>query len=419
MTVLGPTDEQIAAWSRDQPADANLMLRVNYGVIGIDVDAYGDQTGGPTLEEAEKLWGPLPPTYRSSSRGEDDESGIRVYRGPQGVLFRGGIKFDDLGIGNIDIVQPHHRHMTAWPSIHPTGSRYRWYGPDGELLPEGVVPRVEDLPELPAEWVKQLSRDAVREKVFDGSAPNRTAAQREKINEELSKQLIALPDNGSPDRVVAARLDQAMVDLTKGTGSRYDTTRDHVAALMRFQAVGRVGVPRALDQLYEAYVLEVADTRPQVVAEAELLRFTEGAAALVAASSTNTTEHANGDKGSGEWAFTDGASFILDVPDEIPALWGSGQRVLWPEGESLMICGLPGLGKTTLAGMLISAQLGGIGDLDVHVLDRAAWAPRPARSRLLAEYWAHEAALMAVDDWPLLRWRMRQYRHRHWTEGHP
>jgi uncharacterized protein len=38
----------------------------------------------------------------------------------------------------------------------------------------------------------------------------------------------------------------------------------------------------------------------------------------------------------------------------------------------------------------------------------------PAPSRLLAEYWAHEAALMAVDDWPLLRWRMRQYRHGRW-----
>jgi uncharacterized protein len=53
-----------------------------------------------------------------------------------------------------------------------------------------------------------------------------------------------------------------------------------------------------------------------------------------------------------------------------------------------------------------------LGPYDRDVLDCAAWGPRS--SRLLAEYWAHEAALMAVDDWPLLRWRMRQYTHGRW-----
>ncbi|OMC41025.1 crosslink repair DNA glycosylase YcaQ family protein [Mycobacterium sp. IS-1264] len=53
-----------------------------------------------------------------------------------------------------------------------------------------------------------------------------------------------------------------------------------------------------------------------------------------------------------------------------------------------------------------------LGPYDRDVLDRAAWGPRS--SRLLAEYWAHEAALMAVEDWPLMRWRMRQYRHGRW-----
>lgn len=54
------------------------------------------------------------------------------------------------------------------------------------------------------------------------------------------------------------------------------------------------------------------------------------------------------------------------------------------------------------------------GPYDRDVLDRAAWDHSPRSPRLLVEYWAHEAALMAVDDWPLLRWRMRQYTHGRW-----
>ena len=55
-----------------------------------------------------------------------------------------------------------------------------------------------------------------------------------------------------------------------------------------------------------------------------------------------------------------------------------------------------------------------LGPYDRDVLDRAAWNHTARSPRLLVEYWAHEAALMAVDDWPLLRWRMREYRHGRW-----
>ena len=61
----------------------------------------------------------------------------------------------------------------------------------------------------------------------------------------------------------------------------------------------------------------------------------------------------------------DGASFILDQPSTIPAVWGESSRVLWAEGEACMIAGGQGLGKTTLAGQLVRALLG-IGD--GHVL---------------------------------------------------
>ncbi len=55
-----------------------------------------------------------------------------------------------------------------------------------------------------------------------------------------------------------------------------------------------------------------------------------------------------------------------------------------------------------------------LGVYDRAILDRAAWSHTARSPRLLVEYWAHEAALMAVDDWPSLRWRMRQYRHGRW-----
>ncbi len=55
-----------------------------------------------------------------------------------------------------------------------------------------------------------------------------------------------------------------------------------------------------------------------------------------------------------------------------------------------------------------------LGPYDRDVLERAAWQHSARSPRLLVEYWAHEAALMAVDDWPLLRWRMREYTHGRW-----
>ena len=50
-----------------------------------------------------------------------------------------------------------------------------------------------------------------------------------------------------------------------------------------------------------------------------------------------------------------------------------------------------------------------IGRYAQDLVDTAAWAPRPGKPRTLVEYWAHEASLVPVETWPLLRWRMRQY----------
>lgn len=55
-----------------------------------------------------------------------------------------------------------------------------------------------------------------------------------------------------------------------------------------------------------------------------------------------------------------------------------------------------------------------VGSYDRGMIDTAAWADTPRRPRTLVEYWAHEAALIPVEDWPLMRWRMELYQHGRW-----
>ncbi len=54
----------------------------------------------------------------------------------------------------------------------------------------------------------------------------------------------------------------------------------------------------------------------------------------------------------------DGATFLLDLPDTPPAIWGKGDDIFWAEGEALMIAGPQGVGKTTIAGQLLRGLIG-------------------------------------------------------------
>jgi hypothetical protein len=50
-----------------------------------------------------------------------------------------------------------------------------------------------------------------------------------------------------------------------------------------------------------------------------------------------------------------------------------------------------------------------LGAYPMELLEDAAWADSARRPRMLVEYWAHVASLIPVDDWPLLRGRMRRH----------
>ncbi|MEU4150458.1 DnaB-like helicase N-terminal domain-containing protein [Streptomyces sp. NPDC026659] len=55
---------------------------------------------------------------------------------------------------------------------------------------------------------------------------------------------------------------------------------------------------------------------------------------------------------------TDGWSFVKESGADTEPLWGTREKTVWAPGESLMIVGAPGVGKTTLAHQVIFARLG-------------------------------------------------------------
>ena len=54
----------------------------------------------------------------------------------------------------------------------------------------------------------------------------------------------------------------------------------------------------------------------------------------------------------------DGATFFLDAPKHVPAIWGEGDRVLWSQGEPLLLVGPDGVGKTSVAQQLLLKRHG-------------------------------------------------------------
>lgn len=97
----------------------------------------------------------------------------------------------------------------------------------------------------------------------------------------------------------------------------------------------------------------------------------------------------------GNYPPQDAAAFLFDTDDTTVALWGEGEDILWAEGEALMIAGGMGLGKTTLAGQIIRAQLGlaptEVLGLPVHevtgpILYLAMDRPRQIRRSMLRQF---------------------------------
>lgn len=246
-----PSVEQLAKWVQQYPHDANICLRLDDRTVGIDVDAYGTKTGAESLDEAEKRWGALPSTVTSSSR-DDGVSGIRLYRVPAGTELVGCIKFDDLGIGGIEILQYHHRYVVCWPSMHPeTQRRYVWRDAEGAVLDSPPGPQA--LPELPVAWLEALKVDEVPRSREPRNKQQRDSSRMYEVTDSMTE--------GQPSARVAHRLTEALYDLSQGH-SRHDTMRSHVMGLLRYGKNGEPGVEFALGTLCTKFVDRVGSDRP-------------------------------------------------------------------------------------------------------------------------------------------------------------
>jgi P4 family phage/plasmid primase-like protien len=235
--------EDLIGFTGSHPADS-VALRMPHGMIGIDVDDYAKggkvKTGAKTLAAKAAEWGPLPPTWSSTARGPGQPARISFYRVPA-QRYAGTIDPD------IEIIQRHHRYAVVWPSPHyETGAAYAWYDPDGNPVPPGVIPRPEDMPELPPAWVKGLAEGA--------SHPAGANAPL-----EAGQQLLLELEGGEAAeapwcRDVAAAMDEARRMLRAAEpGSRHDAMLRYTLQAVMLGAKGHPGyltAIRALDELW-------------------------------------------------------------------------------------------------------------------------------------------------------------------------
>ena len=263
-----PSFADIHAWTEDH-GGGNIALRLPPGVLGIDCDHYGNKPGGAVLADWESRLGPLPATWRTTSR-DDGISGIRLYRIPEGLRWPG-----ILGPG-IETIRTEHRYAVTWPSLHPGGSTYRWITPDGATALTDV-PNVDDLPDLPAAWVEHFTK-----------GEHATDQPRADLDDTAAGEW--LKQRGEllfPCRAMKRALDRSLADLLTGA-SRHDAALSGTNRIVWLAGEGHHGQHDALADLRDAFLKATSGDRATGDAEAEWDRMVTGAVRMAAAAHPRT-----------------------------------------------------------------------------------------------------------------------------------
>lgn len=372
----------VERWKAES-GEANIAVRLPTGVIGLDVDHYGAKRGGDTLTKLKEIHGPLPATSVSSAR-TGGASGIRLYRIPAGVDPR-----DLHSPGEyIDLIRPDHRYLVAPPSLHPEGSHYRWYGPNGS----GEIPKVSDLPSLPHGHLEHLFKRCSCYPSSPLTAPYREA----RWSDPMATYREALQSLAAGDR-------------------RHDTVLGAVMALVRWQEGGDERAVRHLTELEQEFMAAVTGDGSRSSSEAlgEWKRMLTGARTKVAANPSPKLTVASPAQQPIVTDHLDLGGIIFDQPAIPPALWGNGSEVLAAIGEPTILYSATGIGKTTLAQRILLAAIG-IGPPEVlgypvrQIEGRVLYvaADRPAQAMRSLRRMVKEADRATLDE--RFRWERRK-----------
>ncbi|WP_160110856.1 bifunctional DNA primase/polymerase [Mycolicibacterium houstonense] len=383
------TWEQLAAQAaqRNNGTAGILALgeRLPAGVLGIDVDAYDGKNGKTTLEDWERQWGPLPPTYIITAR-RDGVSGIRLYRVPEDYYPK------EIPNSGVEFLDRHHRYIVAPPSWHHTGKRYALYLPGGKRSRSGVLPPVERIPLLPDSYVSGLpalatgaaGEHATPTEVAEFAAKYSHGPQPDAVQWVIDFTINAADADGTRNPMRDALCKAARE--AKGRRYGWDNAVEQIrlAAMQAYESrSGRldadefdrlvayaVGEVRDSDerQLYDAWQdpdftavddLFASDVDPErrieqlVAKELEKQEVQRRVAARTAQALLDSCS---------DQAF-DGVAFLESGIDAEP-LWGVGQQALMAPGQGSMVFGTDGAGKSTIMQQFMLARTG-LGDDDV------------------------------------------------------
>lgn len=297
-----PTGERIAAWLADDTrrganicvrlagiangtANDNSQTAINGAtpafdadateIVGIDVDHYvkgdKDKRGGDQLAALVEQLGPLPQTWISSAR-TDGTSGIRYFRVPAGLTFRGQVDKD------IECIYRGYRFAVVWPSTNPDhdGETYWWFRPGVEPTAEGRktwspdtddLPNVADLPMLPDAWLDHLA---------NGRAADVGEMDRDSSVEDLHAWADATFNDSAGD-AMCARMRQK-VDLHAKKIRTEATSHDKITNahwnLYKLAAEGHTGWKDAVSEIENVWADEVSkrDKRGRAELRSEIFR---------------------------------------------------------------------------------------------------------------------------------------------------